>query len=296
MRQRIRYWAFNLCCFLISLPLFLLGIETGAKAQSVSPLAGWQYSAGQVLAPLGEDLPPDAPKWRVILGPSVIYQPEYEGSDNYRIQPGAVISIRYKERFYISTGEGLGYDIVRGRDYRAGASVHFHRGRNDDVDGLYRMGGIDPALHIRIYGEYVLRPVVFSREFPIVTSFEARRAVTSYDGLNATAGLYFPVAGSRKDKWFVFSGGSITYAGAKSVETFFNVNPVQAAATGYPVYDADAGFASMSAGLTAGWFVTDHILFNGNVGAKRLMKDVRESPIVQERWQFLFSLSLGYMF
>lgn len=282
---------------LIAFGMFLLVSLAGfpqspAHAQTPTPLAYWQFSAGQVLAPYGKD----APKWRVIIGPSSVYQPEYEGSDNYQVKPGALLNIRYRGRLFLSGGEGLGYDILRGRNFRAGAALAYDRGRDDDVDGLYGLGGIGPSLQIKLYGEYVFRPKLPSGEMPIIISLDLRRTVESYDGLSGNIGIYAPIAGSREERYFVFLGGGASFMDNKTADAFFGVTPFQSAGSGLPVYEAKWGIRSASAGMNAGWFVTDHVLATFAIAGKRLLSNASRSPVVQDEWQFFSSVSLGYMF
>lgn len=271
-----------------------LGIAAAlpAHAQTPTPLGHWQFSAGEVLAPYGED----APTWRVIVGPGAVFQPEYEGSDNYHLSPSATINVRYKSRLFLSTGEGFGYDFFRGVNHRIGAAIAYDMGRNDDVDGIYGMGGVDAAPQIRIFADYVLRPHIFGYELPFIFSSDLRYTIRNDDGVIGSVSAYFPVAGSKEKRYFVFLGGSVNAGDAHALGTYFSVTPAQSARSGLPVYRADAGLRSVNVGVNTGFFLSDHVLLSGTTGAKWMIGDVRDSPVVQEEWQFLANISVGYLF
>src|SRR6266436_6693110 len=80
-------------------------------AQTPSPLQEWQYSGGVILARLFE---PDLPKWRVIAGAAGEVQPVYDGARAYKGSGGPVVNVYYRDIWYFSTGEGLGYNFLRG--------------------------------------------------------------------------------------------------------------------------------------------------------------------------------------
>lgn len=261
-------------------------------AHSQAPIAYWQFSAGQVLAHYGKD----APKWRIIIGPSAVYQPEYEGSDNFELKPGVALNIRYRGRLFLSGGEGIGYDVFRSRNYRAGVAVSYDLGRNDDVDGLYGLGGIHPAMQVKLYGEYVFRPKLKSRELPVILSLDLRRTIRSYGGITGNIGVYSPVAGSKEERYFVFLGGGASFVDDKTVDAFFGVTALQAAASGLPPFDPEWGVKAASAGMNAGWVFTDNWVASFAISGKRLLSHASRSPIVQEEWQFFSSVSLGYLF
>jgi outer membrane scaffolding protein for murein synthesis (MipA/OmpV family) len=264
---------------------------SGAEAQTPSPLGFWQFSAGQVLVPVEE-----APKWRITLGPTYSYQPKYEGSQHYEFQPGLNFEVRYKERLYLSTGEGLGYDLLRGRNYRAGVGLTYDLGRRIDSSELAGLNKVRSAPQFRVYGEYVLRPKVGAHEFPIILSVTMYRAIGGYDGFNADAGAYMPIAGSAEKRWFVFAGGSASFADDDTLQAYFGVTPQESARSGYRVYRPNNSFRSFGTGIDAGWYFTEHWLISGSVGSKWLVGDASHSPYVFQKWQLSSNVSIGYTF
>src|SRR5450759_5463270 len=111
-----------------SRPLYFLalllcgGLSQVVSAQTPSPLQEWQYSLSIILARLFE---PDLPRFRTILGLASEVQPVYDGSRAYRIQGGPVINIHYRDVAFVSTGEGIGYNFLRGDHYQVGIGVTY---------------------------------------------------------------------------------------------------------------------------------------------------------------------------
>lgn len=94
------------------LVLLLCGcLSQVAWAQTPSPLQEWQYSGGIILARLFQ---PDLPQFRTILGLASELQPAYDGSRAYRVEGGPDINVYYRDIAFISTGDGIGYNILRG--------------------------------------------------------------------------------------------------------------------------------------------------------------------------------------
>ena len=88
-----------------------------ASAQTPSPLGEWQYSAGVPLQKLFE---PNVSTWDISMGAAMTLQPRYAGSDRYRVMGGPTVDIRYRDLFFLSTGEGLGANVLRGPNWRGG--------------------------------------------------------------------------------------------------------------------------------------------------------------------------------
>src|SRR5450759_4530830 len=102
--------------------ILAMGSFHAARAQTPSPLQEWQYSGGIILARLFE---PDLPRFRTILGLASELQPAYDGSRAYRVEGGPVINAYYRDVAFISTGDGIGYNFLRGDHFQVGVSMTY---------------------------------------------------------------------------------------------------------------------------------------------------------------------------
>src|ERR1700688_1818732 len=119
--------------------LALVTVPTAIGAQTPSPLQEWQYSRGLILAGMFES---DLPEFRVISGVGSAIQPVYDGSRAYRVLGGPVINVQFKDIAFISTGDGIGYNVVHKRGLQLGVSIAYDLGRKerDDYTNLIGMG------------------------------------------------------------------------------------------------------------------------------------------------------------
>ncbi len=108
--------------------VMLAWLPHAARAQSQSPLQEWQYDGGIVLARLFE---PNLPAWRIIAGAAAEVQPAYDGARAYRVSGGPVINVYYRDVAFFSTGEGLGYNFLRGDHYQIGIGLTYDLGREE---------------------------------------------------------------------------------------------------------------------------------------------------------------------
>ena len=262
-------------------------VPSAALSQTPSPLQEWQYSGGIVLERLFE---PNLPEWRVVLGAAAEAKPLYDGAALSRVQGGPVINIRYRDIAFISIGEGVGVNLLRGENYRAGILVGYDLGRrvSDDYGHLRGLGDIGRAPAVEAFASYAI-----SKEFPLVLRGDVRQIVGGADGLVADVGAYIPLPGSSK-KLIMFAGPSITYADHRYLQKEFGVTPAQALASGYPVYDAHAGTNAVGIGFSATRFITDHWLINMDAAVNHLLGSARESPITQKTVQRALALSFSY--
>jgi outer membrane scaffolding protein for murein synthesis (MipA/OmpV family) len=257
-------------------------------AQTPSPLQEWQYSGGIILARLFQ---PDLPKWRTILGVASEVQPIYDGARAYRVSGGPVINIHYRDVAFLTVGEGLGFNFLRGDHYQVGLGVTYDLGRKmkDDRSNLQGMGDISAAAVAKMYGSWVL-----SRKFPLILRVDARQFLGGAQGLVGDAAVYLPLPGSSKT-FVMFAGPSITMATHHYLHTLYGVTPAQSAASGHPVYEIPhAGTSAAGVGFSATKFVTEHFLLNLDAAISQVRGSPAHSPLVERRTQRVLAVSVDY--
>src|SRR5882757_7731751 len=268
--------------------LLLAAHPRDVLAQTPSPLQEWQYSGGIILARLFQ---PDLPQWRVILGTAAEVQPVYDGSRAYRVQGGPVINIHYRDIAYASTGEGIGFNFLRGDHYQVGVGVTYDFGRHeaDDFANLHGMGDISAAPVGKLYASWVL-----SRKFPLILRVDARQFMGGAEGAVGDAAVYLPLPGSSKT-FVMFAGASITMGTKHYLQTLYGVSPAQSAASGHPVYEIPrAGTSAAGVGFSATKFVTKHWLLNVDAALSQIRGSPAHSPLVERRTQRELALSVDY--
>lgn len=274
--------------FGVLLVTLFAGSLQNAKAQTPSPLQEWQYSGGIILARLFE---PDLPRFRTILGVASQVQPAYDGSHAYKVLGGPVINVHYRDIAFISSGEGIGYNFLRGDHFQVGVAVTYDLGRKEkgDLANLHGMGDISPAPVGKIFGSWVL-----SRKFPMILRVDARQFVGGAQGAVGDASVYTPLPGSSRT-FVMFAGPSITLATRHYLQTLYGVTPQQSLASGHPVYDiTHAGTSAAGVGFSATKFVTEHWLFNLDAAINQIRGSPSRSPLVERRTQRVLALSVDY--
>lgn len=259
-----------------------------ASAQTPSPLQEWQYSGGIILARLFD---PDLPTFRSILGAAADTAPIYDGARDYRTRGGPVINFRYRDVAFVSTGEGLGYNFLRGDHYQFGVAMGYDLGRKERVDltNLHGMGDIGVAPVAKVFGTYVL-----SKKFPLILRVDARQFIGGAEGAVGDAAVYMPLPGSSKT-FVMFAGPSITMATHHYLQTLYGVSPEQSLQSGHPEYEiTHSGTAAVGVGFSASKFLTAHWLLNLDTAVSQIRGTPAQSPLVESRTQKTLALSVDY--
>jgi outer membrane scaffolding protein for murein synthesis (MipA/OmpV family) len=274
-----------ICCLAVALIAWL---PQGAQAQTQSPLQEWQYSGGVILARLFE---PDLPQWRVIAGAAAEVQPVYDGASAYKGSGGPVINVYYRDIWYFSTGEGLGYNFLRGDHYQIGVGLSYDLGREMRVDGanLNGMGDIKAAPVAKLYGSWVL-----SRKFPMILRVSARQYIGGAQGALGNASVYLPLPGSSKT-FVMFAGPSITMGTRHYLQTVYGVDAQQSIESGHPEYDfTRPGTSDAGVGFSATKFIGTHLLVNLDAAISQVRGPASRSPLIENRTQRVLALSFEY--
>lgn len=277
-----------------SRPLYFLalllcgGLLQVVSAQTPSPLQEWQYSGGIILARLFE---PDLPRFRTILGLASELQPAYDGSRAYRVEGGPVINAYYRDVAFISTGDGIGYNFLRGDHFQVGVSMTYDLGRKvtQDYANLHGMGDISPAPVAKLFGSWVI-----SRKLPLILRVDARQFIGGAQGVVGDIAVYTPLPGSSKT-FVMFAGPSVTLATHHYMQALYGVTPQQSAASGHPVYEIrHDGTSAAGVGFSATKFIGEHWLLNLDAAINQIRDNPSRSPIVERTFQRVIVLSVNY--
>ncbi len=258
-----------------------------ARAQTPSPMQEWQYPGGIELEKL---FAKEIPEWDAILGLAGDTQPAYSGASRYRVSEGPVINIRWHDRVYFSTGEGLGADVLQGKKYRLSLAVGLDLGRHkeSDISELHGLDDIPRAPFFKLSGSYVI-----SKRLPIILRADVRKIAGGSAGVVGDVEVYTPLPGS-SPTLVMFAGPSVTIADRKHEQTAYGISALQAIQSGYPVFTAHGGLESAGFGFSATRFFTKHVLANTDLSWSELLGSAGSSPIVQRRAQASFDLSVAY--
>lgn len=247
----------------------------------------WQYAGGITLENL---FAPKIPKWDVIAGLAVSAKPIYSGASQYRAGGGPVVNIRYRDIAFLSSGEGLGVNVLHGRQYRVSLAVGLDLGRRMSwhYSTLHGLGDIPRAPFFKLAGTYIL-----SKRIPILLRADIRKIAGGAAGLVGDFNVYTPLPGSSR-RFVMFAGPSVTIADRRHLQTSYGVSPRQSLQSGYPVYAAHGGLEAAGFGFSATRFVTTHWLADVNVAVSDLLGSAGRSPLVERRIQISLSLSTAY--
>ncbi|MBV8910457.1 MAG: MipA/OmpV family protein [Gammaproteobacteria bacterium] len=268
--------------------ILIVANAPAVRAQTPSPLQEWQYSGGIILARLFE---PNLPQWRTVLGLASEVQPVYSGARAYRLMGGPDMLIYYRDVAFISTGEGVGYNFLRGEHYQFGLAMTYDLGRKEkeDLINLRGMGDISPAPVAKLYGS-----VVLSRKFPLILRVDARQFIGGAEGAVGDAAVYTPLPGSSR-RFVMFAGPSITLADHHYLQSLYGVSAQQALASGHREFLVrHNSTASAGVGFSATKFMGKHWLINLDAGISQLRGDAAHSPIIERRTQRAIALSFDY--
>jgi outer membrane scaffolding protein for murein synthesis (MipA/OmpV family) len=233
--------------------------------------------------------------WQVMLGGGAIYAPDYEGSDNYEIQPFPFVSVAYRDLAYIR-GPEVGFNLLRlrpGDDLRInfGPLARYRRDRpedrNDDLTGL---GDVDLAVEVggALSVEY--------RQAWLRLSL-AQDVAGGHGGLvgEGEAGIRFDLS----DRLNASVSARASWADRDYMDAYFSVTPIQSTASGLPLYRAGSGIKDAGAGLSLSYRLGAHWMITATGGYSRLLGDAADAPLVTRRGspdQWQGGLFLAYRF
>ncbi|WP_368039949.1 MipA/OmpV family protein [Sphingomonas bacterium] len=244
------------------------------------------------------------------IGVGAVYLPDYEGSNNYRVEPAPLAIGAVKGFAFALIGNRLSIDLIRDPkdskyDFQLGpiGVVDFNRDNSHFTDARVRaLGKVGTAIELGGYAGIGKTGVITSPYDKLTASLSYRYDVSNVHNsgiLQPSINYLAPL--SRKLAVGLFA--SAEHAGRGYATSYYTVSPAQSAASGLPVYYADAGWKDVSVGAVATVSITGDLLHGfklvGGGTYTRLMNGFADSPVVSiagSRDQWIGALGVAYTF
>lgn len=223
--------------------------------------------------------PREEEDWQLTIGAGVIVMPEYEGSDDHRIQPFPVLALDYKNILSIRGPEiqvsiadvALSGDVR----FRFGPAARYRQGRDekDDAD-LVGLGDVDDSIEVGGFAR-----VGGDRWWVQLSG--GKDVAGGHDGVVAEieAGIRFDLSETLSAQLRTMT----SWANRKYMRSNFGIDAAQSAGSGLARYTPDAGLKDAGVGIGVNYRLGDRWSIGGDAGYRRLLGDAADSPIVSKR-------------
>ncbi len=240
---------------------------------------------------LGGDQRPPATDWVFKIGGGLLYAPSFLGSKNYRLLAAPTVSVTYKDSFFASGQEGIGYNIVNSNGWRFGPVVKMNGGRKENsysplaiagnkTNALKGLGDISSGADLGGFVEY--------KTSNLTTKLEARQAVGADKGavgrLSVTYARDLHTALYEQGPPLILAiGPHLSAADHTFNQSYFGVTATQAAKSGLSRYTPQAGLLAYGVNGTLIYPLNQTLTLTGLAGYDRLTGDAGNAPLVTKR-------------
>lgn len=266
--------------------------------------AAWAQGAP---APTGDPAPrPAGPPpvqpagWTMTVGIAPVYGMAWQGSKDTALSIFPDLRINYADTLFLSVPEGLGWNAVNRDGWKAGPLAKLRFGRNENDGGSpFQIAGGSDALRgmgdIGIAGEtggFIEKRFGPRRQWR--ARAEVRQGFGAHEGAVGDVSLTYS---GRKGTLFYSAGPRATFASRDYMQTYFGVDPAQAARSGLAPSRPDGGLVSWGLGASLIRPLDRRRAITVFAGADRLGGEPAGSSLIRERGQRMqFSVGVGYGF
>ena len=228
-----------------------------------------------------------ARKWDASIGAVASFAPEYAGADRNRLRvaPGFYlrwgrVSFATRSGFVSRSADpgargGMRIDLSPSERWRIGLGLRYDFGRQESSsDALRGLGDVPSTLRVRLGTSYRLDDGwsiggsmtvdAFGRGGGNQGDISVGKAWALTPGTSVAAGL------------------ALGFAGDRYMQSYFGVTPVQAARTGYPVFEPSSGLRDISANVTARTELGHPWALFYGASASRLLGPAASSPLTRQ--------------
>lgn len=256
------------------------------RALQSSALAFLMFAAATPA--LAED---DDKGWTVRVGLGGQITPEYPGSDDMRISPYPVISVRRTGDpiAFGAPGDSPGITLIKTGGLQIGPIANLAPKRKAKDVGI-PIEKVKTTFEAGAFIQFYLSKAIRVRA-------EGRRGIGGHKGWIGSTGTDFIIRD--KDRYIFSIGPRVRFSSQRYQRAYFGITPATAVASGLPVYDPDGGIHAIGVNAGALYQFNYHWGMTGYARYDRLVHDAADSPLVRtlgSRNQFSAGVALTYTF
>lgn len=224
-----------------------------------------------------------------VVGAAVIAGRQYQGSDESRVRLLPSIDYQWGNGFFAGTQNGLGYNAstLPFMAYGARITADFGRGENRSA-ALQGLGDIQPRPALGVFFNFSPARTVLLQSSLRYGSGNDR------EGLLMDFGASWGTALSPGLR--LGANVATSWANANHLQSYFGVDTLQSARSGYALFTPGAGLKDVRLGASLAYRIAPAWSLVGSVSYAELLGDARQSPIVREKGTTAGVLALGYSF
>lgn len=264
---------------------------TAANALSLASAAHAQATERRSPAPKTD--------WAITVGAAPVYAPVFQGAKEYGFSVFPDVRVNYKDDFFASVPEGMGYNIINNGGWKIGPLAKIRFGREEGTGGspflisgesnaLRGLGNVETAGEIGGFAQYSYEK--------IRTRVELRQGFGGHEGVVGDANVSYV---DRAGPLSYSIGPRLSYGSADFMNTYYGINATQSARSGLARYDADGGINSYGIGGSATMPIDDSMAVTLFAGYDRMGEQAADSSLIRERGnpnQMTVGLAFGYRF
>ena len=267
-----------------AISLSLGSAATAQTAPAPEPTPAPAPTAAPARPAGGFSFSPYPPGWQIDFGPGLLAVPQFPGSSGLRVLPIPALDIRYKNQFFASVQQGIGYNLVNERHLRAGPILRPEFGRTSRDIARF------PGLRRISFAPEVGGFIAWQPNFFTTVQVEVRQAIGGHEGLIADLSLRrVKLIG----KWTLGYGGRLRFADQRYNRRYFGVTPAEAATSGLAAYAPGGNLNDIGVSAFVSRRLGGKWSANGFVSYSRLLLDAADSPITRSRFGSANQVTLG---
>jgi outer membrane protein len=241
---------------------------------------------------MAADMPePPREDWDFTVGIGAQSAPSYLGAKTHEVDAVPVISMDYKDTFFASTQDGIGYNLINSNGWKAGPIGRYTDSRDENDKDSFHIGGHHTtALNGLgdVNGTIELGGFVEYEKHDWDSTVEVRQGINGHKGLVADLSTEYthdihPNFYDGDPPLILTIGPRATLVDASFNRSYFEVNADQSVRSGLPEYIPGGGLLSYGLNSSLTLPLSEKVMTTLVANYSRLDGDAADSPLVKQR-------------
>ena len=227
-------------------------------------------------------------EWKTNVGAGMGFAADYVGSDDYTGQAMPVVDIEWRGAYFLSTQRGLGLNLVRRRQTKAGPRITWSAGRDSsDNTDLSGMADLKSSIEAGVFFQH------FNGPWRLEGDLRYGLNGSGHHGIVGNASL--ALGGRLSEDSSLILGAATKFASASYMLANFGVTSSEAT-SGRAAYTPTAGFQEFAGFASIVYNVDQNIYLTIDGRGTLMMDQAANSPLVKASDQYFVGTTVGYRF
>ena len=223
--------------------------------------------------------------WAAMVAVGTGIAPKYPGSNTMIGASAVAFNVAYKNRFFITSSQGVGVNVINTEPFIVGTSVNYSYNNNFRSKQFSGLDNPKDAFVGSVFANYTVDLFNFG-----LTAYKTIGQLEGAGYYQANVTRAVPIT----KRLVVNLNAAAQYDDARYMQSLYGVTASESATSGLPVYNTQSGWDNVSYAITPMYSINKHWILTGSLAGISYVNEVAQSPLIKHKQNYAAMIGVIY--